>query len=189
MNTCLKVVLFFAFIVVNNQLLLAGPVDKDKQTMVDIRRTTLVVNNAEKSLELYRDALGLHVIYDQMINSPMADGNIKQRRLVLLRANDDFIGVIGILQYIYPLKPQRIETFSEPVPGDPIIVLNVKDLETRWDKVKSVEGIEIIETPSLVEYPRAGGGKIAVLVSMIRDADGYWLEVNKILDAPAQASD
>jgi len=34
-----------------------------------------------------------------------------------------------------------------------------KDLETRWDKVKSVEGIEIIETPSLVEYPRAGGGQ------------------------------
>jgi hypothetical protein len=39
-----------------------------------------------------------------------------------------------------------------------------------------------------VEYPRADGGKIAVMVSMIRDPNGYWLEINQLLNAPAKAS-
>lgn len=172
-----------------NQPLAAGPVNQDMQTMVDVRRTTLIVNDADKSLALYKDALGLNVIYDQMINSPMEDGKTKKRRLVLLQANDDYIGVIGILQYIYPLKPQRTDYFDEPVPGDPIIVMNVKDLETRWASVESSIDVEVIESPHLVKYPRADGGTISVMVSMIRDPDGYWIEVNKLLDEPAKLSD
>lgn len=167
----------------------AKAVDNEEKIPVDIRRTTLLVNDAEASLKLYRDALGLKVIYDQMIVSPMADGKERKRRLVLMRANDDFIGAIGLLQYIYPEKPQRKETFDEPVPGDPIIVINASDLDKRWDKVASVPGLNVIEAPELVHYPRANGGKIAVMVSMVRDPDGYWLEINQLLDAPAKSTD
>ncbi len=167
----------------------AAPVADEKRIPVDIRRTTFIVNDADKSLKLYRDALGLKVIYDQDINTPMEDGNIRKRRLVLLEANDDYVGLIGILQYIYPLKPQRKEKFDEPVPGDPIIVINATDLDTRWEKIASSPGVKVIEAPKLVHYPRAGGGKIAVKMSMIQDPDGYWLEINHLLDAPAKASD
>ena len=47
---------------------LAEPVSEDKRISVDIRRTTFIVNDIDTSLKLYRDALGLNVIYDQMIN-------------------------------------------------------------------------------------------------------------------------
>lgn len=167
----------------------AKPVPQDDQIPVDIRRTTLIVNDAEKSLALYKDALGLKVIYDQMINSPMDNGETRKRRLVLLRANDDFIGAIGLLQYIHPLKPQRQDHFDEPVPGDPIIVINAKDLDKRWEKVASSPGVKVMSAPEIVHYPRANGEKIAVNVSMIRDPDGYWLEVNQILDKPASEKD
>jgi catechol 2,3-dioxygenase-like lactoylglutathione lyase family enzyme len=167
----------------------AKTVSDAERIAVDVRRTTLIVNNADKSLALYRDALGMKVMYDQMINSPMEDGNTRKRRLVLLQANDDFIGAIGILEYIYPLKPQRAESFDEPVPGDPIIVINASDLDTRWKQVAATPDITIIDAPKLVEYPRADGGKIKVMVSMVRDPDGYWLEINQLLDAPAAASD
>ena len=167
----------------------AKNVPETERIAVDIRRTTLIVNDAEKSLALYRDALGMKVMYDQMINSPMEDGNTKKRRLILLRANDDFIGAIGILEYIYPRKPQRKEVFDEPVPGDPIIVINVTDLETRWTSVASSLGVTVVDEPELVEYPRSDGGKIKVMVSMVRDPDGYWLEINQLLDAPARESD
>ncbi len=167
----------------------AKPVAEADKQPVDIRRTTLIVNDAEASLKLYRDALGLKVMYDQMIVSPMADGKERKRRLVLLRANDDFIGAIGLLEYIYPLKPQRQERFDEPVPGDPIMVINASDLDKRWDKVAAVPGLSVIEKPELVQYPRANGGKISVNVSMVRDPDGYWLEINQLLDAPAKADD
>ncbi|AEE22547.1 Glyoxalase/bleomycin resistance protein/dioxygenase [Glaciecola sp. 4H-3-7+YE-5] len=168
---------------------LAEPVSEDKRISVDIRRTTFIVNDIDTSLKLYRDALGLNVIYDQMINSPMENGETRKRRLVLMQANDTFIGALGLLQYIHPLKPQRQEHFDEPVPGDPIMVMNVSDLDTRWPAVEKSPEVEVIEAPHHVEYPRAGGGKIAVMVSMIRDPDGYWIEVNQLLDAPAKASD
>lgn len=167
----------------------SAPVKEEKRIPVDIRRTTLIVNDADKSLALYRDALGLNVIYDQMINSPMEDGNTRKRRLVLMQANDDFIGVLGLLQYIYPVKPQRQESFDEPVPGDPIMVINAADLDKRWEKVASSPGVNVIDAPELVHYPRANGGKIAVMVSMVRDPDGYWIEINQLLDAPAKAND
>ncbi|GAC34556.1 VOC family protein [Paraglaciecola polaris] len=167
----------------------AAPVNEEQRISVDIRRTTFLVNDIDTSLQLYRDALGLNVIYDQMINSPMENGETRKRRLVLLQANDTFIGALGLLQYIYPEKPQRQEKFDEPVPGDPIMVMNVADLDIRWKRVEKAPKVAVIEAPHHVEYPRADGGKIAVMVSMIRDPDGYWLEVNQLLDAPAKASD
>lgn len=168
---------------------LAKAVPAEQQSPVDIRRTTFIVNDAEKSLALYRDALGLTVIYDQMINSPMDNGETRKRRLVLLRANDDFIGALGLLQYIHPKKPQRQEKFDEPVPGDPIMVINAKDLTKRWAKVASSPGVTVISEPEIIVYPRANGGKISVNQTMIRDPDGYWLEVNQILDKPASNKD
>ncbi len=167
----------------------AAPVPPGERGPVDVRRTTLLVNDADRSLALYRDALGLTVIYDQLIESPMENGETRSRRLVLLRANDDFIGVLGLLQYIHPEKPQRQERFDEPVPGDPIIVINASDLDERWPRVAASPGVEVIDPPELVTYPRAGGGEIRVNVTMIRDPDGYWLEINQLLDAPASADD
>jgi hypothetical protein len=46
----------------------AGPVPAAERIPVDIRRTTLVVRDIDKSLALYRDALGLTLIY----NTPIA---------------------------------------------------------------------------------------------------------------------
>ena len=178
-----------AFLVCLSSLSDAKPVPQNEQIAVDIRRTTLIVNDAEKSLGLYRDALGLKVIYDQLINSPMDNGETRSRRLVLMRANDDFIGAIGLLQYIHPKKPQRYETFEEPVPGDPIIVINASDLERRWSKVASSPGVRVISPPEILTYPRANGGKISVNQTMIRDPDGYWIEVNQLLDKPASDKD
>ena len=143
---------------------IAAPVNDEDRISVDIRRTTFLV-------------------------SPMENGEIRKRRLVLMQANDTFIGALGLLQYIYPEKPQRQEKFDEPVPGDPIMVMNVSDLDTRWKSVEQSPKVAVIEAPHHVEYPRADGGKIAVMVSMIRDPDGYWIEVNQLLDAPAKASD
>jgi len=165
--------------------LAAKEMAEKERAPVDIRRTTFVVNDAEKSLELYRDALGLQVIYDQMINSPMENGETRKRRLVFLKANHDYVGVLGILQYIHPLKPQRQEKFNEPVPGDPITVINVDNLDSVWPNVVKSSGVKVIDKPELKIYPRGNGEKIRVMQTMIQDADGYWIEVNQLLDKPA----
>jgi catechol 2,3-dioxygenase-like lactoylglutathione lyase family enzyme len=169
----------------------AVPVAEKDRIGVDVRRTTLIVNEMDNALALYRDALGLKVVYDQWIVSPLADepGKERRRRLVLLRANDDFIGVLGLLQYVYPEKPQRQEQFDEPVPGDPIIVINVEDFDKVWAKVEESEGVKVMLKPETIIYPRKGGGEIAVIQTMIRDPNDYWIEINKILSEPASEQD
>ena len=167
----------------------AKPVPESERIPVDIRRTTFVVKDADASLALYKDALGMKVIYDQILESgdPKELKTYKKRRLVLLRANDDFIGVLGLLQYIAPQKPEHADRFDVPVPGDPIMVINAQNLKQVWAKVVKVPGLQVISAPERIEYPRANGDVIAVMQSMVRDPNGYWIEINKILDAPAGA--
>ena len=61
-----------------------------------MRRTTLIVRDIEASLKLYRDGLGMEVIYDEEINRPHSSEDREQRlRLILLKASHDYVGVIG----------------------------------------------------------------------------------------------
>jgi catechol 2,3-dioxygenase-like lactoylglutathione lyase family enzyme len=172
----------------------AEPLPTDERIPVDVRRTTLIVRDIERSLPFWRDALGLAVVYDEMIERPLdperPDGEKRSLRLVLMRANDSFIGAVGLLEYVSPRRPERVAGEDRPIVGDFIMVVNAKDLDTRWDKVKSVPGARVLSEPSRVEYPAPGGnGVIPVMVSMVRDPDGYFVELNQILGTPAGAGD
>lgn len=162
------------------------PVPENERTPVDIRRTTLLVRDIDRSLALYRDALGLKVVYDQVI-----DGE-NGVRLVLLRANDSFIGALGLMQRLSP--EERTKAASLPVvhekarAGQVILVINAKDLDQRFPNVRKAPGVKVSAEPHRVEYPSPDGGTIPVMVSMLWDADGYFVELNQILGRPAGSS-
>lgn len=158
---------------------MAAPVTESERITVDLRRTTLVVRDVEKSLPFYRDALGLKVIYDQVI-----DGTI---RLVLLRANDDFIGALGLMQRLNLTEPVPPPSFHKARPGEPILVFNIRDLDARFERIRATPHVTIAEPPKRVEYPGAGGTTIPVLFSAIWDADGNFVELNRILGPAAGA--
>lgn len=152
-----------------------------------MRRTTLIVRDIEASLKLYRDALGMEVIYDQEINRPHFSEDREQKlRLIFLKASHDYVGVIGLIDYEYGYpdhpahtKPVRREGFT---PGNAILLFNTDGLEEKWQAIENAPGIEIISKPKLSRYPGYGGvGEIRVLVSKFYDADGYILEVNQVL--------
>jgi catechol 2,3-dioxygenase-like lactoylglutathione lyase family enzyme len=153
-----------------------------------LRRTTLIVRDIEASLSLYRDALGMEVIYDQEINRPHSTEDREQRlRLIFLKASHEYVGVIGLLEYEYGdpehpshSKPVRREGFT---PGNAILLFNTEALKTKWPVIESAPGVEVIGKPALREYPGYGNaGTIRVMVSTLYDADGYILEVNQILN-------
>jgi len=173
----------------SSPLVRAAPVADEERIPVDVRRTTLVVKDIERSLPFWRDALGLTVVYDQMIERPVdpekPEGAKRSLRLVLMRANDTFIGAVGLLEYVSPRRPERAPGEDRPIVGDFIMVVNAADLDTRWESVRSVPGVRVLSEPSLVEYPAPGGGVIPVMVSMVRDPDGYFVELNQILGQPA----
>lgn len=158
----------------------AEPVPAHERIPVDIRRTTFVVRDIDKSLPLYRDALGLKVIYDQKIGQ-----NI---RLVLMRANDTFIGALGLMQRLNSTAPVPEVKFEKAGPGQMIMVINVADLEQRWARIEATPHIKVETRPTRVEYPNPAGGVIPVLFSAVWDADGNYIELNKLLGAPAGAS-
>lgn len=170
-----------------SNIALAEPVAPADRIPVDVRRTTLVVRDIDKSLPLYRDALGLNVIYDQMIGGGKnEDGSVKPPtiRLVLLRANDTFIGALGLMQRLGEAQPKRRKN-ARAVAGDAIVVINASDLDKRWAKIKATPHIEVHTAPTRIEYPAADGGVIPVMFSAVFDADGHFIEINQLLGAPA----
>ena len=165
----------------------AEPVLPAERIPVDIRRTTFVVRDIDKSLLLYRDALGLKLIYDTPIGGGVdKDGKplAPSVRLVLLRANDNFIGNLGLMQRLNQ-PPAPPPEFKKAGVGQMIMVINVADLDERWPKIAATPHIKVETAPIRVEYPNPAGGVIPVLFSAVWDADGNYIELNKLLGAPA----
>lgn len=174
--------------VLGSSSLVAAPLPESQRIPVDLRRTTLVVRDIDRSLPLYRDGLGLRVIYDELMGGGVdAAGKPTPPtiRLVLLRANDDFIGVLGLMQRLNVTEPVPEPVFRKAQPGGLILVFNVQDLDTRFEKIRATPGVRVADAPQRIEYPAAGGGVIPVLFSAVWDADGNFIEINRILGTPA----
>jgi catechol 2,3-dioxygenase-like lactoylglutathione lyase family enzyme len=166
----------------------AEPVPPAERIAVDLRRTTYVVRDIDKSLPLYRDALGLKVIYDQRIGGGVdADGKARAPtlRLVLLRANDTFVGVLGLMQRLNITEAAPPPEFKKAGIGQSIMVFNVTDLDERWPRIANTPHIKVETPPTRVEYPSPTGGSIPVIFTAVWDADGNYVELNKLLGTAA----
>lgn len=160
---------------------LAQPVPDSERIPVDVRRTTLVVRDMARSLAFWRDAVGLTVVYDRMLFEPP-----NQTRLVLLRANDSFVGLIGLMERQATKGTEPPVTYARATFGQVIFVVNAKDLETRIEAVRRVPGVRLQGEPQRIEYPAPDGkGTIPVMVTYLWDPDGYFVELNKILGTAA----
>ena len=168
----------------------SAPVDEADRIPLDVRRTTLVVRDMEEALRFYRDAIGLRVVYDNMIRTPRSATSDAQAeralRLVFLQANDDYIGIIGMIEYTKPRKPEpesQVEPFGI---GSTIFVVNAENLDEAFARASQVPGVTVLSEPSETSYPSYdGSGTIPVRVSVLRDMNGYIVELNQLLvDSP-----
>lgn len=167
---------------------LAAPVPEEDRVPLDLRRTTLVVGDMERSLAFYRDALGMSVTYDNWVLTPRdapspEDAEIA-RRLVFLRANDDFVGVLGLLEYTKPRKPVVDLEGTAFHQGTAVLVFNLEHLDEAFAKAREVEGVHVVSEPDLVTYPSYdGSSSISVKVSTVQDPDGFTIELNQLQEA------
>ena len=169
----------------------AETVPEDERVPVVLRRTTLVVEDMEASLAFYRDAVGMKVLYDNTFRSPRdaktdadADSII---HLVFLRANDNFIGILGLMEYE---KPDKEPSAGMPEPfgvGSIVLMFNTDDLESRFQKLGAVPGVKVLSEPRDTSYPSYDGkGTIPVRVSMLVDPDGHVVEFNQLMVDPRE---
>ncbi len=156
---------------------------------LDLRRTTLVVRDIERSLALYRDALGMTVEYDQELTSPGlsmrygADG-ANRSRLVLLKANDSFIGMLGLWQFLDQTEKDLAgPDAADFTPGEIVLLFNSKTLDETFPAAAAAPGVQIVGEPHERRYP-SPAGDIVVMVSMLVDNDGHTIELNQIISDP-----
>jgi catechol 2,3-dioxygenase-like lactoylglutathione lyase family enzyme len=182
----LAVVLTFTLFAID-PLLYAGPVAEDERVDIDLRRTTLIVEDIDNSLLLYRDALGFNVIYDNIIRTPRsAKSDVEaeiSRRLVFVQANDDYIGIIGLLEYTKPRKPVREREPAAFSSGSTVLLFTTTNLKERFTQAEQVPGVSVIEPPTDTSYPSYDGkSTIGVRTSTLYDPDGFLIELNEFLD-------
>ena len=152
----------------------------------DVRRATIIVRDMEKSLALYRDVIGLAVNYDTTVETsgvalPAGEPGANAR-LVLLNANDPWVGWIGLMEWVDPAIPAG-DYPKRMGPGDVVLVLNTDDVNGRCAKAKAVPGVTFTAEARLQTYPgRNGGPDIRVMGCNFFDPDGILIELNQILE-------
>ena len=153
----------------------------------DLRRTSLIVSDMEESLKLYRDVLGFEVNYDTEVTMsgvalPAGEPGAKAR-LVLLGSNDSWVGWIGLLQWLDPKLPSPEEPRRRMGVGDAILVFNTEKVDEHCAAAAKLPGVHMTTEASNTTYPaRAGGEPIVVRTCYLFDRDGYFMELNKVLD-------
>lgn len=161
-------------------------VSVDQKAPTDFRRVTLIVRDIDASLKLYRDVLGFSLNYDQRLEMsgvalPAGEPGAKAR-LVLLNANDAFIGWIGLLQWLDPALPDPGPYARRLGAGDHVLVMNTDDASQRCARAAALPGITMTAPARLQVYPgRAGGPPIQVMGCNLFDADGTFIELNQVL--------
>ena len=154
----------------------------------DLRRTTMIVNDINPYLEIYHEIFGMQVHYDDQLvlqgnNLPVGEaGKDNTVRLVMLKANHDYVGMLGVLQYLDPpLSP--VPSIKEKLfDGDAVHLFNVNDAAEIHKKVSRVKGVRVMSDLNEQEYPNPNDihGKPFKLKGFnFFDPNGYFIVCNQ----------
>lgn len=112
-----------------------------------------------------------------------ADG-ANRSRLVLLKANDEFIGMLGLWQFLDQTEKDKAKPdAADFTPGEIVLLFNAGNLEEVFPKAASVPGVRVVGEPHPRSYP-SPAGNIDVIVSMLVDPDGHTVELNRLVRDP-----
>lgn len=152
----------------------------------DLRRVSLIVDNIDESLKLYRDVLEFEVNYDAEVTMsgvalPAGEPGATAR-LVLISSNDSWVGWIGLLQWTDPPLERKYAPERMGI-GDAILVFNTEKVDEHCQAAAKLPEIKVTTEASNTTYPARGEGEpITVRTCYLFDRDGYFMELNKVLD-------
>jgi catechol 2,3-dioxygenase-like lactoylglutathione lyase family enzyme len=147
-----------------------------------IKRTTLIVRDAEASAHWYATVFGMARWMDQpftLSGMQLAAGSRgDQTRLVIMRGDHAQLGMIGLLEWLDPpfpappVLPERI-TF-----GWPIFVVAAEDAAATCERARAL-GSRIHCEPHRWTVLDSEGREQPLVGTSFFDLDGYFFEVNQ----------
>ncbi|MBM3512475.1 MAG: VOC family protein [Alphaproteobacteria bacterium] len=151
-----------------------------------VRRTTLVVENLDKSIDFYQ-RLGLTKWYDKATTRGGPEGVIgaddlpltedpRDGRIVIMKGNDERVGMIGLLGYDHPPLASARSNLMGIGSGDMIIMIEVGDLQGAYTRLQQI-GTRFHRTPYKYKVLNPDGSSNTGTRMFAYDPDGHLIEV------------
>jgi catechol 2,3-dioxygenase-like lactoylglutathione lyase family enzyme len=154
----------------------------------DFRRVTMMVSHMESALTIYRDILGMESYYDQEVEVAVpgapSDAARTPARLVILKCNDPYIGMLGLMKLLDGSEPARApRPDGAPLgPGEAVFVMQHENVEVAYEKLKEVEGVRIVNKPEVSDFKRSDGGVTHIEGLRFFDPNGYFIDLNQVVE-------
>ena len=151
--------------------------------MADIvKRTTLMVRDAERAASWYETVFGMTRWMDvpfTLSGTQLAAGQKgDQTRLVILKCEHDTIGMIGLLEWIDPKQDAPTELPTRIAFGAPIFVVASSECKGAIERARA-RGSHIYCEPRDWTVTGADGKEKQMIGGSFFDLDGYFFEVNQ----------
>ena len=148
-----------------------------------LKRTTLLVRNAEAAADWYFEVFGMKRWLDTpftLSGVGLAIGNKGDKtRLNIVQCDDPVIGMIGLLQWVDP--PMSAPSVPTEVKfGAPIFVVASDDVRGVFSKAKA-SGVQIYAEPYEWSFTAPDGTTKHMIGCSFFDLDGYFYEVNEVV--------
>jgi predicted enzyme related to lactoylglutathione lyase len=151
-----------------------------------LRRTTFIVADAQRSAGFYEKVFGWTRFYDHSLTAragfPPVGPRDEPVKLVLLKAEDPLVGMVGFLQYLEPPFDTGVAVQRSKVRmGEAILVIQTDDVDGIHERAMSA-GATIATPPTDWQVPSHDGTSVIRLRSMAMfDLDGIYSEINQHL--------
>lgn len=147
-----------------------------------VKRTTLIVRSCARSVAFYREVLGLSVYYDDEIELSgvgLAAGARGDRtHLVIMKAADPVVGMIGLLEFTAPRLPEPAQPKTRLGIGDLVFVMQGDDVHGVHQRALA-QGARIHAAPHDFEVRGADGRMLRMTSLSLWDPDDYFIEYNQ----------
>jgi catechol 2,3-dioxygenase-like lactoylglutathione lyase family enzyme len=147
-----------------------------------VKRTTLIVRSVARSVAFYRDVLGFSVWYDDQIELSgvgLAAGQRgDQTHLVIMKAADPVVGMIGLLEFTAPRLPEPAGPKRGLGIGDIVFVMQGDDVQAVHQRALQA-GARIHAAPHRFEVRGAEGRDVSMTSLSLWDPDDYFIEFNQ----------
>ncbi|MDX2144869.1 MAG: VOC family protein [Rhodospirillaceae bacterium] len=147
---------------------------------VILKRTTLIVRDAERMMRFYRDVLGWRVDYQSHMK--LSGGIIPggkpgdEVKLFIMEGADKDIAKIGLLEWVNPRLPEPPVRTRLGI-GDAVLVADVPDMTALVKKIEASPGAVICSPPKDGTFPDPrGAGTIEYSSMAFFDPEGFFYE-------------